>query len=773
MPAPANTALFLSYASEDTEAAHRIAESLRAAGIEVWFDQSELVGGDAWDRKIRTQIKECALFAPMISAATQGRLEGYFRLEWKLAAQRTHTMADAKPFLLPLVIDATRDADAHVPEEFRAVQWTRLLTGETTPAFVQRVRSLLGTGTAPSAPVVGASLDDARGRGQAAPLQPSTPRRLTGPVVALVAIALVAVLAAWKWLRHPAADSASTQRLEAAATSNKSASSNAEEISVAVLPFANVGNDPANEYFSDGLTEAIADALMRDRGLRVTPRTSAFSFKGKNLPLPEIARTLNVARIVEGSVQRAGKSVRIRVSLTRVADNFGESLGTFDKDIPDGAALFALQDEVARAVLEKLTRRAAATEAVALTKNLDAYDAYLRGRAAQTRSLTGVVEAIPLYEKAVALDPSFALAWARLAEVRARLVSVGWEQSPQRIAGAREAVARAFALHPEIPEALIARSAISRSVDFDFASAHRDLARAEALQAATTEVRFAQANLARDEGDWTNASRLFREALALDPQNGDVVNSLGGTIFLRGEFAEADRCFRQAMTIAGLAEGQPFLNWMRNRLRWRGPAAAMRLIERTPAEQSFRGFAHAELLVQLGRLPEARTLLERLGPQVASPNLTQASLAILQWAGMETEARRLAESIRTAAQAKYLDGDHSYSTRVNLVRAQLGLGEKLAAVEQLRVWNEDTRHWKSAYRQHVDFRVRAAPLYARAGLVDEAIALIGEDMAEGFQFGYWLRYNPDFASLRGDPRFQELMQRAEAWANAQPNPPDP
>ena len=136
-------AVFLSYASQDAEAAKRICEALRAAGVEVWFDQSELVGGDQWDGKIRGQISSCALFVPIISANTQARLEGYFRLEWKLAAQRTHTMADEKAFLLPVVIDSTRDAEAHVPVEFKSVQWTKLPGGETPPAFCARVKKLL------------------------------------------------------------------------------------------------------------------------------------------------------------------------------------------------------------------------------------------------------------------------------------------------------------------------------------------------------------------------------------------------------------------------------------------------------------------------------------------------------------------------------------------------------------------------------------------------------------------------------------------------------
>src|SRR5215207_928201 len=100
----ATRAVFLSYASQDAEAARRICEALRATDIEVWFDQSELRGGDAWDAKIRKQIKDCALFVPVISASTQARHEGYFRLEWKLAAERTHMMSGAIAFLLPVVI---------------------------------------------------------------------------------------------------------------------------------------------------------------------------------------------------------------------------------------------------------------------------------------------------------------------------------------------------------------------------------------------------------------------------------------------------------------------------------------------------------------------------------------------------------------------------------------------------------------------------------------------------------------------------------------------
>src|ERR1700677_857468 len=115
--------VFLSYAREDTEGARRIADALRGFGVEGWVDQSELRGGDAWDAKIKSQIRECALFVAIISANTQARGEGYFRREWKLAIERTHDMAAGSPLLLPVVVDQTSESKALVPEEIMGGQW--------------------------------------------------------------------------------------------------------------------------------------------------------------------------------------------------------------------------------------------------------------------------------------------------------------------------------------------------------------------------------------------------------------------------------------------------------------------------------------------------------------------------------------------------------------------------------------------------------------------------------------------------------------------------
>jgi len=148
--------IFISYASEDRAAARILRDVLSAAGLEVWYDENELGGGDAWDQKIRRQIRDCEYFMPVISAATEARKEGYFRREWRLAAERTLDMADDVMFLLPVVIDDTSEAGARVPDKFLTVQWLRLPGGQSTPALEALCRRLLaGEHSAPPRPAVG------------------------------------------------------------------------------------------------------------------------------------------------------------------------------------------------------------------------------------------------------------------------------------------------------------------------------------------------------------------------------------------------------------------------------------------------------------------------------------------------------------------------------------------------------------------------------------------------------------------------------------------
>jgi TolB-like protein/Tfp pilus assembly protein PilF len=208
-------AVFLSYASQDKDVAKRICDALRAAGVEVWFDQSELRGGDAWDAMIRKRIKECALFVPVITPTTNARAEGYFRLEWKLAVDRSHLMADDAPFLFPIVIGDVTDATARVPDKFRDVQWTRLRLDETPGELAGRVAKLLSGGS-----MVGGVLypDGLKESGYKTPPTSRRPRWqwwMIFPIFGTIMGLMFAVMPMWKAFnrspqkQHPVRDSRS------------------------------------------------------------------------------------------------------------------------------------------------------------------------------------------------------------------------------------------------------------------------------------------------------------------------------------------------------------------------------------------------------------------------------------------------------------------------------------------------------------------------------------------------------------------------------------
>src|SRR5262245_120686 len=197
-PQPARTlngAVFLSYASQDAEPARRLCDALRAAGIEVWFDQSELRGGDAWDHKIRQQIHDCALFIPVISANSERRDEGYFRREWSLAVDRTRDMAHKRTFLIPVVIDDTPERGSSVPDEFHELQWTRLPGGDAPAEFVSRIKRLMSPEPPATAQLqahaTAVSSSTSRIAGRPSPLRHALPVAVAMLVVAALAYLLI------------------------------------------------------------------------------------------------------------------------------------------------------------------------------------------------------------------------------------------------------------------------------------------------------------------------------------------------------------------------------------------------------------------------------------------------------------------------------------------------------------------------------------------------------------------------------------------------------
>ena len=448
--ADGRNAVFLSYASQDAEVARGICESLRAAGIEVFFDQSELRGGDAWDQKIRAQVRDCELFLPIISKSTQARAEGYFRLEWRLADQRTHLMGRRRTFLVPVCIDETREVDADVPDSFSASQWMRLPAGRVTPEFIERIQHLLSTEPARTEEVSAGSA-----RPSAAALIAATrARKRQKPVVlAIVAIIVIAICGE------------AVYRLFVSRQSG-AAAFRPPPHSIAVLPFVNMSGDKDQDYFSDGLTEELLNSLARINELQVAARTSAFSFKDRDVNMGTVARQLNVASILEGSVRRSGHTVRITAQLINAVTGFHLWSQTYDRDLGD---VLKLQTDIANAVTGALKVKLLENSAVKVelggTSNPAAFDAYLKGLqlARIAVSTTPIVCNGPVdaFSEAIALDPDYALAYANRAVITWACAtnSPEWlslQQPDQK--NVRSDAERAIAIAPGLAEGYVALS---------------------------------------------------------------------------------------------------------------------------------------------------------------------------------------------------------------------------------------------------------------------------------------------------------------------------
>src|SRR5262245_8400246 len=252
----------------------------------------------------------------------------------------------------------------------------------------------------------------------------------------------------------------------------------APEKSIAVLPFASMSTDPENEFFADGITEEILNALSQIAELRVAGRSSSFSFKGKNQDLRQIGEALNVRTVLEGSVRRAGNRVRITAQLVDVTDGFHLWSERYDREIAD---VFAVQDEIAAAIAAKLkTTLAAGAEARAqrATENIEAYQAYLKGRALLYRRGPSTKLGMKLMEKALELDPTYALAWAGLADANSLLGYYGNTPPEVAAAKAREAVTEALRHGPDLAEAHTARGLQALLFEWDWATAEQSFRKA-------------------------------------------------------------------------------------------------------------------------------------------------------------------------------------------------------------------------------------------------------------------------------------------------------
>jgi TolB-like protein len=605
-------AVFISYASQDAEGAGCICEALRAAGIEVWFDRSELRGGEAWDRQIRKQIHDCALFIPVISAHTDARNEGYFRREWKLAVERTADMAEDVPFLVPVAIDNTQEAAARVPDRFREVQWSRAPDGNAPPAFIERVRRLLSPEPSRAPTMVQHSASPVSGAAPATRVPPRT----SWSKPALLVLAFVVVTGG------------GYLALERLVLSKHAAPALApvSDKSIAVLPFADLSEKHDQEYFADGMAEEVIDLLARVPGVRVISRTSSFQFKGKNQDVRAVGSTLGASYVVEGSVRKSGDQLRVTAQLISAQD--GSHLWSETYDEPVGDAL-KVQDQIAanlvRALQVSVGEAGGGYTERRTFKSTEAYDLYLRALHASDRyDKEGFESAAVYFQQVLELDPTSVPAAEGLATMQVVIAAFGFVDPVEGFERARRSAQRALALDPKSSLAYAALSTVHCIYDWDWAAAERDAKEALRLEPRDPGNNGTLGDAYRTLGRWDESARLYETAISLDPLDPIWHSHLRRVRYSTGRLREAEAEARKVLQISPTFEGGHsslgFILLAQGKIE-----AALAEMHQESGEE--RDLGLAVVYYVLGRQAESDTALSRLVREHAQDAAKDIALA--------------------------------------------------------------------------------------------------------------------------------------------------
>lgn len=382
--------------------------------------------------------------------------------------------------------------------------------------------------------------------------------------------------------------------------------------SIAVLPFADLSAEKNQNYFSEGLAEDLLNHLAKTPGLRVAARTSSFQFREKGADLSAIGKQLDVATILEGSVQREGNRVRISAELVKADDGFQLWSGTYDRNLND---VFAVQDDIAKAITGELKVRllnSHAEAAVRAATTPAAYNAYLQGRYFyERRTFDDLARANDYFQQAVKLDPNYARAWSALAWVL--IARTEGAQGPSFEQGYRQAMAaaeKALQLDPNLAEAHAAVGRIKRGYDWDWPGAQASFHKALALEPQNSVVLLGASSLEASLGNFEEAVTLNRRAVEIDPLSVVAHLSLGMHAYYAGQQALAIDAFQKALAISPNAPEAHYLLGLVYLERQQPQQALTEFEKNQPGSE--RSVGQALAYSALGRKQESDTALQQL-----------------------------------------------------------------------------------------------------------------------------------------------------------------
>jgi TolB-like protein/Tfp pilus assembly protein PilF len=555
------------------------------------------------------------------------------------------------------------------------------------------------------------------------------------------------------------------------------AESQVPEKSIAVLPFENRSEDKANAYFADGIQDEILTRLSKIADLKVISRTSTQHYKSAPENLPEIAKELGVAHILEGSMQKTGDAVRVNVQLIKAANDSHLWADTFDRKLTD---IFSVESEVAKAIADQLRAKLTGQEehviAAKPTDNAEAYDAYLRGLAYSLKPSTTTNQsgAQKYLREAVRLDPKFALAWALLSLVDARGYLTQFLQPTVALREeARQAAETALTLQPNLGEAILAKGYYHYACLKDYDTAVRYYEQARLLLPNSSRIPESLAYVARRRGQWDKSESYFNEAERLDPRNVNLLSQHAGFYITLRRFLEALRKLDQVLNItpddvdavatkaaSAQAEGDlPRASALLAPLR---PTADLQQALETQVYQAILERRPAPII------PRLKEILAKPDPALGYFN---GELRFwLGWAqevaGDHAAAQESWRQARSELESFLKEQPENTQLIGDLALTNMGLGDKAAALHLSEQAVATVPIEKDALRGPAPIEILAR-VAARMGEPDRAIAALEKllsmpgsgALAENVPLTpALLRLDPMFDPLRNDPRFQKLCE---------------
>jgi serine/threonine protein kinase/Tfp pilus assembly protein PilF len=551
----------------------------------------------------------------------------------------------------------------------------------------------------------------------------------------------------------------------------------APDKSIAVLPFENLSSDKANAYFADGIQSEILTRLSKIADLKVISRISTQHYKSAPENLPEIARQLGVAHILEGNVQKSGDAVRVNVQLIKAANDSHLWADTFDRKLTD---IFSVESEVAKAIADQLRAHLSGQEEQVLaakpTDNPEAYDAYLRGLAYTLKTQNTPANALAAQKylrEAVRLDPKFALSWALLSSTDARgYITQNLQPTVALREEARQAAETALILQPNLGEAVLAKGSYHYSCLKEYDPAVRYFEQARQLLPNSSQIPEFLAYVARRRGQWDRSEAYFNEAERLDPRNVNLLTQQALSNINLRRFRETLRKLDQVLDItpddldtlalkAGIAQAEGDL-----------PRASALLAPLRPAADDTPALAIQVYQAILERRPAQ--IIPRLKEILAKPDpaLGYINGELRFWLGWAQEvagdhaaAQETWRQTRSELESFLKEQPENYSLIGDLALTNMGLGDKAAALALSERAMVVIPIEKDAVQGPIPIEILAR-VAAQMGEPDRAITAIQKllsipsvgPLAESVPLTpALLRLDPMFDPLRNDPRFQKLI----------------